>query len=89
LKQENGAHWVKYTLFLAQVEQVGTCWCAEPYQKIKVCQQCPSQYLTLDSTSMYYANNRNQELEMPLKLKVIHEDEVIKQICCAQQVQPM
>jgi len=78
LKQENGARWVKYTLFVAQVEQVGTCWCAEPYHRIKVCQQRSSQYLTLDSTSMYYANYRNQQLEMPLKLKVIHEDEVTK-----------
>jgi hypothetical protein len=82
-----GAHWVKYARFVKQVEQVVTCWCAEPFHRIKVCQQRSSQYLTLDSTSTYYANYRNQELETPLNLNVIHEDEATKKISWAQLVQ--
>jgi hypothetical protein len=74
---------------VAQAEQGGTCWFVEPYHRIKVCQQRSSQYLTLDITSMYYANYRNQEMEIPLNLNVIHEDDATKKICCAELVQLM
>ena len=38
---------------------------------------------------MYYANYRNHELETPLNLNVIHEDEATKKMSCAQLVQLM